>query len=624
MVMTSAVGAARRLGVALALGLLSMGVGAWPFGPPGQQPPSPYGQPQPPPAQWQFRPQPQDYAQGTPPNYQPGAMPGYPPGAMQTPSYPPGIMPYQGQPPGQYPGQMPGQYPGQVQMPGQFPGQMPGQYPVQTPGQAPGQYPGQLTSQYPQQIQTRPPRLEVKVDDPDPYLQQPALVRVRLITAQNPSEANLDLPATGDALIQRLEGPTPEPRRTADRQQEIVNTFVMMVVPLRPGSLEIPPIKVVGTQRTQGGGLQRFEAVTERPISLRVRPAMSAVSPWLPLQSLDLKATIDREESLEPGQPVTLALELAAVGGTAAQLPSLEDQLSGPDLRVYREQVLTEGGLAPDGRRLVGRRIEYYTLVPQNAGRLVLPEISVPWWNTDLDQAELARLPMRTLTIGGVSGFLRSPGAFLPRDGWGLMWMPMVGLLLLLLGYWAGVLFGLRPRRRPRPASPGAVAPAVGQVSGWSESLRTVGAALQERLKPVVRRLDPAPLAARLGALLVASLPASSRFLRCVRHANQATEPVAWSARFVSQARSRLRFQGEASQPNLTRLILELRPGADPVVLTRLMQELDAALYGRQGLDFARWKHDFTRQVARGPGLWRRAARRSRIKRAALPALNPT
>ncbi len=86
---------------------------------------------------------------------------------------------------------------------------------------------------------------------------------------------------------------------------------------------------------------------------------------------------------------------------------------------------------------------------------------------------------------------------------------------------------------------------------------------------------------------------------------------------------SRLRFQGEVTQTNLTRLILTLRPHADPATLTRLMQELDAALYGRQGLDCARWKRDFMRQVGRGAGLSPHGRLAGRIKRATLPVLNP-
>ncbi len=560
----------------LSLGLFGPAASAWPYGHPGQQPfppQGPYGQPPLQAGSWQFRPQPPTNAQGSPPAYPQGVPPAYPPGQMPAPGY------------------------------GQFPGQM--------SNPMPGQYPGH----YGAQPRATPARLEATLDEPEPYVQQPLLLRLRLITSENPEEATLDLPATGDALLRRLDGPTPESRIAEGGRREIVNTFILTLIPLRPGGIEIPPIKVTGTVRGIGGGMQRFESVTDRPIRLQVRPAVSAVTPWLPLRSLSLKADIDRETTLVPGQPVTLALELIAVGGTAAQLPSLEEQLAGPDHRVYREQVLTESGLSADRRDLVARRTEYYTLVPQSSGRLTLPEIGVAWWNTDSGTREIASLPMRTLSIGGESGPFGMPSSVMTAEDWSVVWLPLTGLLLLIAGYWGGVFYATKPQPSDRPQA--------GLAAGLAGRFRAFGAVLGDRWSHIAHRLRPEPLVARMRATVAAALPPSSRFLMCVRHANRASDPVDWCERFEADARSRLRFQGEVTQPNLTRLILSLRPHADPATLARLMPELDAALYGGQDLDFSRWKRDFMREVGRSAALRPRKGRVARIKRAALPALNP-
>ncbi|MGE5154321.1 MAG: hypothetical protein ACM3ST_09920, partial [Bdellovibrio bacteriovorus] len=84
-----------------------------------------------------------------------------------------------------------------------------------------------------------------------------------------------------------------------------------------------------------------------------------------------------------------------------------------------------------------------------------------------------------------------------------------------------------------------------------------------------------------------------------------------------------LRACGTGSLPNMTERILALRPRADRSKLTRLMEQLDAALYGRQDIDFPRWKRDFMRQIGRAPALLRPRRTESRIRRAHLPALNP-
>ena len=54
------------------------------------------------------------------------------------------------------------------------------------------------------------------------------------------------------------------------------------------------------------------------------------------------------------------------------------------------------------------------------------------------------------------------------------------------------------------------------------------------------------------------------------------------------------------------------------------MDQLDAALYGRQPLDFRRWKRDFMGQVGRRPANLIRPRRpETRLRRTGLPDLNP-
>jgi len=53
-----------------------------------------------------------------------------------------------------------------------------------------------------------------------------------------------------------------------------------------------------------------------------------------------------------------------------------------------------------------------------------------------------------------------------------------------------------------------------------------------------------------------------------------------------------------------------------------LMSQLDRALYGREKIDFPRWKHDFRRALRPGTG-WLRGLLASRVHRQRLPELNP-
>lgn len=528
---------------------------------------------------WQFRPVPATHAQGTLPNER-GI-----PSAPRSGQWLPGQMFY---PPPGYP---------------------PPGYPQ--PG-----YPQQWPSGYaPEPAQSQAPRLEWSFDESQPYFQQPVILRLELIGSGNLSTANLELPATDEALIASLGDPIAHSRIAAG-QREIVTSYLLSVTPLRTGNLELPPIKIVGAQRADGLG--RFESTTVRPLRLSVRPAMNSVQPWLALKSLRLSASIDPGGTLDPGQPATLALEIAAVGATANQLPSLESQLIGETLHIYREQTLTNSGLSPDGRDLIASRTEYYTLVPQAGGRLSLPEMRIPWWNVDRQLREVARLPIKTLDVRGL-GPLELSAFRLAESRLGVYWLPLAGLLLLLAGYWGGVFYRERLRQSAAAAK-----------RSLSLRLRAAMTDAQGRLRQQLARLHPAPFLARARLAWMRRQSPDSRLRACLRYANRAATPGEWLERFESAARVRL-LQTAISNPAISNLpeigksvFMQTRiahsPGAGSASPKR---QLEAALYGQQALDFPRWKRDLLRQFTHRSEFFGHPASRRRNRWATLPALNP-
>jgi hypothetical protein len=491
------------------------------------------------------------------------------------------------------------------------------------PGYQPG-WPGQYGGGYRPQAQqaARAPRVELELMGSQPYVQENVLLHLRVISDRNLETATPELPGTNDVLLQRVQGPNARARTGRDGRREIVNEFVYTVTPLRAGDIEIPPIRVTGTLAAEGygysqSGPQRFDSVSGDPLTLQVRPAMAAVTPWLPLKDLTLSATLDGGEEVEEGQPVTLVLELNALGASGAQLPSLESFLRSEDFRVYREQTLTEGKVSADGRRLEGRRTEYYTLVPRSGGKLQLPEMRLPWWNVDTGTREYAGLPIRTLQVEGQTGpFGFSTSASTTGGGgsaW--FWLPLLGLLLLLAGYWAGVWY---KGREPRTAG----GPRLRER--LSAGARDVGSRAGAAAAELGRRVNPAPLLAAVRPRLSRVLPPSTRFLMCVKAADRERDPVAWCDRFQCMTSRHLHFDAQTPLPGVAGRILSLRPGADRAQIERLMQQLDGALYGGQDIDFPRWKRQFRREVSRGRGLVRGGGLRGRhIRRPLLPDLNP-
>jgi hypothetical protein len=225
----------------------------------------------------------------------------------------------------------------------------------------------------------------------------------------------------------------------------------------------------------------------------------------------------------------------------------------------------------------------------------------------------VASLPIRTLSIDGGSGPFSLPDSITAGgSGWGKVWLPFAAVLLVLSGYWAGVFY----HRREAPEGPGIV---VRLRGGLGDAARVAS----DQTRATLRRLHPAPIVIKAQSAALGLLPQSSRFLMVARHANQAKDPAGWCERFEQAARRHLRASGKTTIPSMTERMLALRPRADRARLTRLMEQLDAALYGRQDIDFPRWKRDFMHQVGRVSGLLRRHRGDGRIRRAHLPALNP-
>ncbi len=463
----------------------------------------------------------------------------------------------------------------------------------------------------------RTPRLEVELGERQAYVQENVLLRLKVLSEQSLAKASPELPSGNDLIIQKLEEPKVSSRTAPDGHREIITEFLYALTPLQAGDLSLPALRVSG--ETAGDGYspgQRFEVSGSEGIRLQVRPALTSVQPWLPLRALSLKASLD-DHNIKAGEPVSLILELDAIGASGSQLPSLESFLESSDFRVYREQTLTEAKVSADGQHLEGKRTEHYTLVPRADGRLHLPEVRLPWWNVTTGSREWVSLPAR---LGGVA---TEEGRRVARgeeseSGWIWLWLSLSTLLLPMIGFGIGLRYrswSKSPRERERLGA------RLGRRAWAAADLA------RHRLARVRDRLHPAPVWRRLGQHLQGLLPASSRFLRCLNAANREQEPAVWARRFQAEACRHLPADAQMASagflPGLGGQVLRLRPGADPDQLIRLLRQLDGALYGGQDIDFRRWKRDFTRQVGRFQGLFRARGRRPRIERPRLPALNP-
>jgi hypothetical protein len=469
-------------------------------------------------------------------------------------------------------------------------------------------------------VQGTQPVVEVETSERVLYEQQNIIYTVRVVSSDNLKTLNPSIPRAEGAVIEQVDGPVASTRSSGQNgSREIVNEYRFKLTPLRPGDIVIPAIHFTGTHVTgrqwqgapgmpAGDPGSAFSIASDKALELKVLPADSAVTPWLPLHDLRLRTHMADNGPVKAGIPVSLTLELTARGALGSQLPSLESQLKSNNFRAYRDSVATSSGISKDGRQLLGTRKETYTIIPQQDGWIRLPAIQVAWWDVDTDTAMLAGLPGQNAAAGSAgdqnAAMASGEQALFPTYFWASMFI----LLGLIAGYWLGTW----ARTRPFLHKAGV------RFGNWLSSKS--GQVLQQAAT-VGRKYSPVPYLgkARMGLALV--MPKTVKMWMCLRCIEREDNPGVWCDRFRSRICKQLDLPGHAPMTAITEKIIETQPRVNPAALRSLTQSMDNAVYGTGSLDFSAWKKDFRYQLR--PRLFSRRHTRARRRGHALPELNP-
>jgi len=281
--------------------------------------------------------------------------------------------------------------------------------------------------------------IETQVDQKQPYVQAAVDVTVRLYTAEQLRQANLELPTTSDALVMKVGS---DSNSTADRNGVTyqVVTRHYAVFPQHSGAVSLPgPVLdaevIVRRSRSNMLGadpLQGFFANspfagllnTTKPLRLhgdpivltvRPRPAASTSSYWIPAREVTLTAQWNPTQlRVHAGDPLTVDLQLQAQGLTAGQLPDLAALLALPQgVKAYPDQPKLDD--STQGDTVTGKRRQSVALIADQPGRLTLPAVHLQWWDVKANQPREATLPEQTIMVlpaanGGANATANAPG----------------------------------------------------------------------------------------------------------------------------------------------------------------------------------------------------------------------
>jgi len=519
------------------------------------------------------------------------------------PGYPGYRMPFPYNPPGQ---QQPYSVPGQPYMqPRQQPQPAPpSQYGNQPPWLQP--VPAYSQSSPRTLYATSPPRVEIRLSENRVYAQQTLLLTLELISDNNLISVDTRLPPSGAMVLTNLEGPTTY-ARDSNGKREIINRFQYAVTPLKAGKLRVPAIRIQGV--VGGGQSNDFDIESRADMVIDVQPINPAVQPWLPLHGLSIQSYIQGADNPEAGKPFSLVVDISAVGVTGSQLPSFAEYLQqSGNFNLYREKSEVEGSVSSDGRFLLGRRTETFTLVPQQGGKLLIPELKVLWWNVNTAQAETETVPIRQLVVKGEPGTNGEeiPDMF-PGASSRLLWVPLIGLFSLTIGFW--VLSWLRKKR-------------FAQVV--EEEIVTVSSFGIRQLKAFLTWLAPIRRLQKVRQIFVRSLPRPFRLWFCVKVVEGEDDPEIWSYMLKFLSNKHLQIPPQLPLRELGERLSGVHTRADRVQMQALMGELEKRLYAGGELDFPAWKRRFREQLR--PALFpfpRMQPPDKNRKGGRLPGLNP-
>ena len=247
---------------------------------------------------------------------------------------------------------------------------------------------------------------EASIDQSSVYVQAETILTVTLQQAINLDGGEISAFDVADAVVEDLERRSFQ-RRVGNRTW-LVTELRYAIYPQKSGRLTIPAIgftarEVQPGRSLLGARLGRRLRLASEPIELEVKPVPASFSGevWLPARELTLTENWSiNPESLNTGDSTTRTLTLVARGLQGSQLPplsSVQGSLNIPELRFYPDQESIDQTELSDG--LQGQRIQSEALVARSGGSWQLPEIRVPWWNTETDSLQYAILPARNVSV---------------------------------------------------------------------------------------------------------------------------------------------------------------------------------------------------------------------------------
>lgn len=233
-----------------------------------------------------------------------------------------------------------------------------------------------------------------QIETKNPFITQTVILKTKIVRFVNSYNEEFIEPKSNDAIIKLISEPESY-RSTLNNQEAIITEYIFAVTPIKTGKIKITSAKYKGVlaknhvQDSFGNinnlfgfsNMQKYEDffIASNDIILNVKDRISASKNWLPLNSLKLKTELsNKAQNIYVGDPIELSITLEAHNAKEGQIPDLEFSRN-KNYKIYKDQA--ENNITFVNDKITLTKIQNFTLVPINSGKINIPAISVNWFN---------------------------------------------------------------------------------------------------------------------------------------------------------------------------------------------------------------------------------------------------
>ena len=236
--------------------------------------------------------------------------------------------------------------------------------------------------------------LQTSVDRDKPYVNQEIIYTVKIFNSKRLLDADYEAPKAENALVIPL-GDTKRYQTVQNNTSYVVEEQKYAVFPQKSGELTIT--SPTFTALVYDIEPQRVK-VADKETKLTIAPIPQQYQDvWLPAKEVSLSEQYENaSQTLTQGSTLVRTITLEGAGIPAQLLPSLD--FKGSDIfSVYPERG-TDRNQVKQGE-LVGSTEFKVTYLFNKPGKIIIPELRLPWFNTLTRKEEVAVLAPRSIEI---------------------------------------------------------------------------------------------------------------------------------------------------------------------------------------------------------------------------------